>query len=68
MGRPPLDEGKKKGPGVGLRLRPSMREALELSAKEHGNSLSHEMEMRLEWSFLNISDPAEQYLLVKKRK
>lgn len=61
MGRPPLPKGQKKGGAVGLRLRPPLYEALQLAARSHGHSLSHEMEMRLEWSFC-LMDPAEQYI------
>ena len=51
MGRPPLPPGKRRGPSMGFRPTPEIREKLEAAARANGRSMSQEIEERLGQSF-----------------
>ena len=57
-GRPKLPPGKRKLPSMGFRPTPDLRAELERAAGANERSLSHEIEARLEWSF--IAEGAER--------
>ena len=54
MGRPPLPPGKRRGASMGFRPTPGIRGKLEEAAKANGRSMSHEVEARLERSFVEF--------------
>ncbi len=54
MGRPPLPPNKRRGASMGFRPTPTIRAELEEAARANGRSMSHEVEARLERSFLEF--------------
>ena len=54
MGRPPLSPGKRRGASMGFRPTPTIRAELEKAARANGRSMSHEVEARLERSFVEF--------------
>ncbi len=54
MGRPPLPPDKRRGASMGFRPTPTIRAELEEAARANGRSMSHEVEARLERSFVEF--------------
>ncbi len=54
MGRPPLPPDKRRGASMGFRPTPTIRAELEKAARANGRSMSHEVEARLERSFVEF--------------
>jgi hypothetical protein len=56
-GRPPLPEAERKQAGLTFRARDVLRQRLAEAAKQSGRSISKEIELRLERSFLQDPMP-----------
>ncbi len=54
MGRPPLPPDKRRLPSMGFRPTPTIRAKLEEAARANGRSMSHEVEARLERTFVEF--------------
>jgi hypothetical protein len=62
IGRPPIDEATRKDSHLSIRISNSLRERLEIACKEEDRTISQEVELRLQRSFEEPTQPIRERL------